>query len=235
MSLLQRTQRALESRDRIHIALNRRQNHDMLNAALSELDIVLVLLMGATDIAARVAHQVLSLPDELKYQAAWQRHGRNRWLDTLRKAHAPLAAVVDAPSEGANTLRILRSLRNSIHGAALQGTAYDDAGSPLQSLFRVPPGDVSAIRTAMNATGGNEAWGLKRSDGDDLYLDPGIFVDQLSEHVLRLLNALLALTPVEQLSHVSLTPADRVPPRRSAGDVFAPEIRQGIRWQLGFA
>ncbi len=71
-SLLQRTERALEARDRVHVALNQPQNNDTQDAALSHLDTTLLFLMAAVDVAARVAHRVLGLPPNNEYRAAWQ-------------------------------------------------------------------------------------------------------------------------------------------------------------------
>jgi hypothetical protein len=49
-SLLRRVQRALEARDRFHRAFNLPQNNDTARAVLSELDSILVSLMGAVDV-----------------------------------------------------------------------------------------------------------------------------------------------------------------------------------------
>ena len=70
-SVLQRTQRALQVRDEVHVALNKPQDNDTADEALSSLDIVLLLLMGAVDATARVVHEVLGI-DGGAYKAAWQ-------------------------------------------------------------------------------------------------------------------------------------------------------------------
>jgi hypothetical protein len=57
-SVLQRVQRALQVRDEVHIALNKPQDNDTADDALSSLDVALLLLMGAVDATARVAHAV---------------------------------------------------------------------------------------------------------------------------------------------------------------------------------
>src|SRR4051812_34020039 len=60
----------------IHIAINQPQNNDLQEQALSQLDVVLILLMSAVDVAARVAHRVLGLSSD-EHSAGWQ---RKKWL-----------------------------------------------------------------------------------------------------------------------------------------------------------
>jgi len=66
------------------------------------------------------------------------------------------------------------------------------------------------------------------------HVDPGVLVDRLFAAVLDLLNELMERTPVEQLQHVSISPADDLPATAGNLDPFAPSIRQSIRMQLGF-
>jgi len=45
-SVLQRVERSLEIRDEVHVGLNKPQNNDTGDEALSSMDVVLLLLMG---------------------------------------------------------------------------------------------------------------------------------------------------------------------------------------------
>lgn len=74
-SLLHRVRRALEARDELHRVLNRTQDNETRASVLSSLDMVLLLLMAASDITARVAHRVLGLGDRT-YEAGWQESRR---------------------------------------------------------------------------------------------------------------------------------------------------------------
>ena len=237
-SLLQRTERALEARDGVHVALNQPQNNDTQDAALSHLDTTLLFLMAAVDVAARVAHRVLGLPPTSEYRAAWQNQQPGGWLDQVRAVEPGLAAVVDAGTPGDHVLTILRLLRNSVHGAALQGLAFVNGSSPMQSLVGLPSNDEAELLAAMDATGGRARWGVKQTPPDRVHLDPGEFVDELFEQAVVLLNDLMAATPVERLSHVSLAPSDLAPPadtgRGKFGGPFDNAFRLSIRWLLGF-
>lgn len=123
-SVFQRFQRALDARDMIHLALNKRQNNDTQQDALSQLDVVLLLLMAALDVTARVAHRVLGLTSG-EHDAGWQ---RARWAAQVRAVAPDLMAAVSFPPAN-HILSILRLLRNTVHGAALQGMAVVQAGS----------------------------------------------------------------------------------------------------------
>jgi hypothetical protein len=82
-SLLTRVQRVLEARDRFHRVFNLPQNNDAASEALTGLDSALVLLMGAVDSSARVAHLVLGLPGDAR-NAGWQRS--RIWLPQVAAA-----------------------------------------------------------------------------------------------------------------------------------------------------
>ena len=84
-SLLRRVQHALEARDRFHRAFNLPQNPDTGRTVLGELDAVLVSLMGAVDVSARVAHMVLGIPGNA-YNAGWQKD--QSWLGKVATAEA---------------------------------------------------------------------------------------------------------------------------------------------------
>src|SRR6266852_497651 len=70
-SLLQRVQRCLITRDDFHLVFNKLQNNPgNSREVLARLDTMLVLLMSAMDITARVAHRVLGLTGNI-HNAGW--------------------------------------------------------------------------------------------------------------------------------------------------------------------
>lgn len=237
-SLLQRVQRALEARDAVHLALNRPQNNDTQQNALSHLDTVLVFLMAAIDVAARVAHRVLVLPTEDEFGAGWQKTWKGGWLEQVRARQSALADVVRPGSAGSDVLTIVRLLRNSVHGAALQGTALIAGATPMQTLVGLPASDEASLLVCMESLGGSSTWGVRHAESYHVLMDPGVFVDRLFSEVLALLNQLMANTPVERLPHVLLSSTDCVPSAVAGcgpfADLFAVWIRRSIRWQLGF-
>jgi hypothetical protein len=233
-SLLRRVQRALEARDRFHQAFNLPQNNDTARSVLSELDAILVTLMGAVDASARVAHQVLGLSGTPR-NAGWQ--NSRQWLPTVATAEPGLAALFDSGSEHFHALAILRIMRNSVHGQMIRSIAVQQSGRMLETAIMLPAGDETEIMTAMDALGGRSSWGASKGPSRCL-IDPGTFIEILFPRVLTLLNEVMDNTPVEQLSHANLTQADCNPPAPSPGsggmDTFSEINRLSIRWQLGF-
>jgi hypothetical protein len=229
-SLLRRVQTALQSRDELHIALDLEQNNDTAQEVLNCLDVILVSLMGAVDVAARVAHHVLGLQSGI-YLAGWQKE--KTWLKEVQAKDAALAAVVGPDMPGRHTITILRLLRNSVHGQALSSLAVRNMGGSIETRVRLPEADAPEILTAMDALGGRSDWGVKEIIPGRWDSDPGQFVEKLVPHVFDLLNDLMKLTPVEQLSHVSFTPENELPPSDQQGP-FNERGRESIRWQLGF-
>lgn len=230
-SVLQRVQRALQARDDVHRALNQPQDNDTADAALASLDTVLLLLMGALDAAAQVAHTVLAMdPDEL-YTAAWH---RKNWQRKLKKVRPKLAALVTNDSPGQHVLTILGHLRNSVHGSALQALSFRKGVEPLQTLLGLPKAEVAEIRAAMRALGGEKLWGVSHVLPDRPHVDPGTLLERLFPLVLELINGLMDETPVENLSYVNIPPENTKPPENGPDDPFYERTRLSIRWQLGF-
>lgn len=230
-SVLSRVQRAIEARDRVHIALNRITNNDINDDALGNLDHVLMLLMGAVDASARVAHCVLGLTTKEKY-AGWQSDG---WLRQVAVKESKLADLFAENSRHKHALEILRLLRNSVHGEALQGVTLQ-AGGVTNTVMRLPRRDEAAILTAMDALGGRDRWGYQPFAPGHDNIQPGVLVDRLLEEAVGLLNSVMKETPVELLSNIEKANLANKPPEvESDGrpSSFSEWNRLSIRWQLG--
>jgi hypothetical protein len=226
-SVLMRFTRALQARDQLHIALNRPQNNDIADDALSALDVVTLLLMGCFDATARVAHQALNIPGSA-HDAGWLRD--QSWLPKVTKAVPAFASLVGAGTDGHHALTILRTLRNSIHGEALQALAVRNEHDPLRTMVGVSARDSQGLMDAVAALGGNVAWGIEEIIPGRFYADPGVLIERLLPLVVELLNAIMATTPVETLPGVKLVPSHQIPPTEAP---FDERTRSSVRWQLG--
>jgi hypothetical protein len=232
-SLLRRVQRVLEARDRFHRAFNLPQNNDTASDVLSELDSMLVSLMGAVDASARVAHLTLGIVGSPR-NAGWQND--QQWLPRVATAEPTLATLFSAGTVHTHELTILRIMRNTVHGQMIRSIALQQPGRMLETAVMLPTSDEAAILSAMDALGGRSIWGA--STGPNRWLvDPGVFIEQLLPRVLAMLNEIMDKTPVERLSHVHLTQADCQPPapdpKAGGMDTFGERSRLSIRWQLG--
>ncbi len=225
-SLLRRIQRALQARDDAHRALNQPQNNATAADALVGLDLVLLDLMGAVDVSARVAHQALALGGSEKH-AAWQ---RNDWLTRVRAVAPGLAAVIRPGTGNAAVLTILSLLRNSIHGAEPDALGLSTSRRRYATLVGLPHADAVRVVAAMDQLGGRESWGVQELLPERIHADPGLLLDRILIETIGLLNELMELTPVERLEGVALLPEHLGPPSEGG---FEEPNRLSIRWQLG--
>jgi hypothetical protein len=228
-SVLQRVQRALQVRDEVNIALNKPQDNDTADEALSSLDVALLLLMGAVDATARVVHEVLGIAGGA-YKAGWQ---SKSWLAKVTTAAPPLGALFEAGTDELHALTILRLLRNAIHGEALPALAVGQGQRRDRTLVGLPASQQAELLAAFAALGDEEVWGVEELIPGRIHADPGVLLEQLLPRVLRMLNETMDETPMEQLSGVSLQSADLEPPVGPHSEPFQEVNRQSIRWQLG--
>lgn len=229
-SVLRRLTRALVVRDEVHADLCRAQGHDVADEVLAGVDEICILLMGALDAAARVAHRTLGLPAHKEFGAGWQKIKKGDWLDQVGATEPALAARVAAGSGGQAALEVLRLLRNTVHGAALRSLQHKASGDAAQTMILVPDDSRAAIEAAIAATGSGEDWGARQT-GSWLALQPGPVVEQLFRLTIPLLDDLLRVTPVERLAGVVVTEESSCPPADDSS--FAPEASEAILWQLG--
>jgi len=226
-SVFQRVQRALQARDAALVALNQPHDNDTADEAIGNLDLVLLGLMAAADVTARVAHRALHLTGSER-AAGWQ---RAQWVKRVAEVSPELAEIVAPDSSGGLVLKILSTLRNSIHGAALDALAVGGPGGRrTDTLVGLPHGEAEQVVGAMDALGGREAFGVRELLPERIHADPGQLLDALLARMLELLNELMRLTPVERLEGVSLAPEDELPP---ASGGFEDWSRSSIRRQLG--
>jgi len=228
-SVLQRVQRALQVRDEVNIALNKPQDNDTADQALSSLDVALLLLMGAVDATARVVHEVLGIAGGA-YKAGWQ---SKSWLAKVATTAPPLGALFQAATDELHALTILRLLRNAIHGEALPALAVGQGRRRDRTLVGLPASQQTELLAAFAALGDDAAWGVEELIPGRMHADPGILLEQLLPRVLLMLNKIMDATPVEQLSGVSLESSHLQPPVGAHSEPFRELNRQSIRWQLG--
>jgi hypothetical protein len=232
-SMLIRVQRGFQARDGFHATFNRIQNQGNSRSSVATLDTMLVLLMGAVDITARIAHNILSLTTPT-YLAGWQ---KDKWRRQVGQVDASLAGLYATNSRNLHALTILRLLRNTVHGEAIRNLPTRLSGGSIQTEIQLPADEEDDILASMDALGGRAAWGARTATSGDVLINPSVFVERLWPEILRLLNETMNATPVERLSNVHLTPADCAPPPDSTDGtpgLFDEANRNSIRWQLGF-
>jgi len=93
--------------------------------------------------------------------------------------------------------------------------------------------DRARILAAADRNGGRAEWGLRELIPGRLHAGPAVLLERLLPAIIKLLNELMAATPVEDLSGVALKPERHAPPQ-DRNSPFGERERLSIRWQLGF-
>ena len=225
-STVHRFQRALQDRDRVWFALNKPTIGDAGEDALDALDDVLLRLMGAVDITARVARIVLGLDESFRLQG-WT---NKRFRREIRKAAPPVADLFAANSDHRRTLDVLARLRNSIHHTALPEIRVAEGRGSHRTWVGLRHDERDLVLGAADTLGGRQVWGVNEPTPNEFLLDPGRLADQLAIHTAKLIVAVQNATPVERLTGVR--PGD-VADLTSPLDGFGIRTGMRVRLQLG--
>lgn len=206
-------------------ALNRPQTTDTGEDALDALDQMLMLLMGAVDVSARVACEVLGL----------QATGFPRWQDKrfrneVRTQAPALADLFHGTTPHRLIIKVLARLRNTIHGAALPEIRVRESVRRESTWVGLPTAHAEMILRALDDLGGRDDGGVKEPAPGDYRVDLGMLADQIIVHTINLLRAVQDATPVERL--VNVTPG-HAPEPDPTHELLGVEGRRRVRLQLG--
>lgn len=224
-AVLGRLQQAITQRDVMYRALNRPQNNDVAEEALTAFDMALLALMGATDSSASIADQLLGLQGG---DVGWQ---VKSWRKEARAASPAIDQVFQA-GDHQHLLKILTALRNTIHGEQMDPLTV---GSPskVEMVVELPPEKVPELRSAMNNLGGTAAWGVDSEIPGRYHADPGTLLDQLITRTAALLDAVSAALPVIGLAGVQTPSQPLARPIRLS--MFENVPGESILWLLGLS
>lgn len=222
-AVLQRFERALRARDRIHEQLMLPPDDNNIGEALFFFDVLLLSLLGAFDAVARVVHTVYKLTSSIQ-RANWSSEHKKTaskvgWLYEVSLADAPLAALMFPHAPARDVVEMIGSLRNTIHAQPLQHVGH--LGHDLKVArygVVLPEPATNKFVMAANRLGGKNGlsqWGLEFIAKNQLTIDPGTFVEQLTPASASALNALVAATKVERLVKGRRPAVKPIPPPTS--------------------
>ena len=191
-SVLVRARRALEQRDRIGFEFYKKQSNNTRDTMMSDLEYWSLLVMGALDAMARVAHRAFRLPGSernvsfrrMGFRGSLRKHGGSALADAAESEHA--SAFID----------LVSGLRNTIHGASFQPVGVLRPGEPETSRIRVLDSDAAEMLQAAGRLGDPVSLGLETRE---LLLEPYSFVFAMTDLFYRIVNELAASTEVERL------------------------------------
>jgi hypothetical protein len=223
---LERLERVLQIRDRLHAQAKMRRSHTISDEMVFLFETLCLFLIAAFDTAARVAHIVYvddKYTDDQRVGAGWRNPD---WLDKLPNE---VAACTAPGSKGQTVLTLVARLRNQIHGKAFSTHALAGGGQ-MEFLPQLGKKLDVALRAEILKLGEEpESWGLVNRHSST-YLEVDRYTEALLPHAIETLDAILAETEVERMLESS-DQVDRLmagPPDED-GSEFSPRVLRRVR------
>lgn len=225
-SAIVRCTRALEARDAIGELFYAPQDSDSSEQCMYHFDYLTLLLVGAFDAIARVAHrayQIGTSPSE--YSAGFRKHRFNTALKN--NGAVRLYDLIDGKHSQA-VMTLIYELRNCIHGAALPTPKVQSIVStyPQPFALTVPTMVATKIWTAAGQCGEPEQWGL--TQWSELLLEPYSYAVKLVEESLTLLDSMVSAIDMNRLVPGEDARHSMREPREEPLSPFSAHIRMRI-------
>jgi len=230
-SLLSRCKHALQARDLIGEAFYAPHSDASRDDTMYHFDYLTVLLVGALDAEARIAHAVYGLPG-VAGNINFRRH---KFLSHLRSHGAAELCDLLSDSRTQALFTLLFEVRNTIHSASLASHGFHTTGKGPGWLEIGPGALAAALWDAAAVTGGPALWGLEKLrfqkgvDGpvvEPIRLSPYAYAVRLVRDTLTLIDRIAAMTDIDRLCG-GPPPSDLLegPPD---DEVFSLEVRTRI-------
>ena len=194
-SILVRCERAMQACDEIGRLFYVRQNNNTRDEAMYHFDYLTLLLSGALDAQARVAYRTYQITVPSSERNVNFRDGG--FVTEISKTDSNLAGFLNG-DYFKDISKIISKMRNTIHGAGLITTAYQDGVAPEKSFVHIPDIDAQTIWDICDKYGSAANWGLLKLLGMILF-EPYAFSQRLLEHSSEIVNTIAILTQVEKL------------------------------------
>lgn len=119
-AVFKRAGQALRARDAVHETMRVRVGRGAILDALYHFDVVLTSGVGGLDALARVANEIFRISSPVQ-EVGWQ---RKKWRKELEHVVPQVAGVIAPETELGAALRVITTLRNSIHSIPLDEYLY---------------------------------------------------------------------------------------------------------------
>lgn len=220
-SAMERIEHALRARDRLHERLQLPPTRDTATDAIFYFGVLLLLLGGALDALALVAHRThqIALDEHL---VGW---GRAQWTRELRRVNRPLAEMMDEGQPHRDARELVAVMRNTIHSEGLRSITWHSGGGRDERIT-VPPAVSGRIDAVTARLGSMADFGLIREPDGRMYVEPGVYVEAMFPRFMAAMNAVMDATPVENLPGADATSLMSGPPD---DDFFSEPRRRRVR------
>jgi len=194
-AVLVRAVRALQARDAIGVQFYVPQNNNTGDQIMYHFDYLTLVLAGAIDAQARVAHRAycLSTREWLAY------FYKKEFRAALAQNGAQELQTLSSKKTFGSLLTLLYKPRNTIHGAALKTFSYEGRSGPRHTLIAVTQPIGQKLLDAGEQLGGAEEWGLTSGFNNEVWLEPYSYATALVKESLAAINEIAAATDVSRL------------------------------------
>jgi hypothetical protein len=228
---IRRVDRALRCRDLVHIELAKPDSRDTAGESLFYLDSLLVALGGAFDAVARVAHITYAMSGQLRW-ASWR---NPTWLKRLSHADTNLASCMASATDGADSLELVATLRNCLHGEALELMTLSRGYGDRRSLVTVPDAEAAKVRSIVQRHPAADSFGFENISSG-MALKAEVLCEALVPWAVSTLDGLMAATDITRLPGVAaaaLRPGPPTDERQGFPGLFEMETRRRLRMLAG--
>lgn len=222
-SALERIERSLRARDRLHEKLQLPASRDLSDEAIFYFDVALLMLGGAFDGLANVAHVVHGLTGSER-QIGW---GSRSWMKKLGAANPSLGQMMARGQPHRDARELVAILRNTIHQESLRTIMWQSGGTTRERIV-VPLGIEAELEAVLARVGPAEPYGVRRAADGRLYIEPGVYIERILPPVFASINAVMDVTPVETLPGVDPAKLLTGPPDDEDG-MFSAANRRRVR------
>jgi hypothetical protein len=222
-TVLERIERTLRARDRMHENLQLPDSIDAATEAVFYFDTALFQLGGAFDSLAKVAHVAHGLGAVGDRRVGW---GRQDWMQKLSAANPALAQMMSGTHRHRDGRELVAVLRNSIHQEMLRLETWHKRGQRSERI--VVPRDIETELEALVLRCGTlDDFGLTRETNGRLHLAPGVYLEAILPRAMEAMNAIMDATPVENLPGAD--PAKLLTGPPTDDRTFHPDIVERVR------
>jgi hypothetical protein len=218
---MERLERSLRARDRLHEKLQLPPSRDLSDEAIFYLDVALFMLGGAFDGLAQVAHMVHGLGGSQR----WVGWGSQSWIRRLGAANQQLEQLMSWGQPHRDARELVAILRNAIHQEGLRTIMWQTGGTRTARVM-IPSGIDADLEAVLARIGPAGDYGVGRQRDGRLYIDPGVYLEKILRPVLASINAIMDATQVETLSGVDPAKLLTGPPDEN---IFRTINRERIR------
>jgi hypothetical protein len=222
-SILVRAVRALEARDAIGVQFDIPQSNSTRATIMYHFDYLTLLLVGAFDAEARIAHRAYGITQPDEWNAGFR---RKSYLKALSQRGATKLYQLVSEQRFQELMQLLHELRNTIHGAALPTVGYHAFSEPQTSYVTVLPDYRQTLLKAVTQYSSPDHWGLVQQQ-TELWFEPYTYTITLVYECFRYVDAIASATDTTQLfpSGNIIPPLQNQPPE---DEVFGKRTRRRL-------